>query len=228
MQIKGWPLKFFSSGEWDVVDERLKDLEKINRPYSDGYNPGRALLFESLRRIPLGEVRVCIIGQDPYPTRAHATGIAFSVPSSIQEADYPVTLKNFIREYRSDLGYPMPSSGDLSALSDRGVLLWNAIPSCRSGSSLSHDWRGNEWGLLTSEVVSLLSARGTTFALLGQVARRHLSEIDLTNNNVVVTSHPSPRGNLSSRTPFLGSRLFSTINAKLVDNGASPIDWRLP
>ena len=228
MRIKGWPLDYFNSGEWQVVDERLKDLEKVNRPYADGYNPGRHLLFDALRRTPADAVRCVIMGQDPYPTRAHATGIAFSIPSSIPQHDWPVTLRTFLDEYRTDLGHPMPSSGDLSDWCGRGVLLWNAVPSCRSGASLSHDWRGGEWSLLTREIIRLLSKRGTTFALLGQVARRYLDEIDLTNNNVIVTSHPSPRGNINSRSPFTGSRLFSTINDKLVSNGAEPIDWKLP
>lgn len=228
MQIKGWPLKFFSSGEWQVVNEHLKDLEKTSRPYSDGWNPGRALLFDALRRTPLEKVKVAIIGQDPYPTRAHATGLAFSIPSSIQPEDYPITLRTILTEYQNDLGYPMPSSGDLSTWAERGVLLWNAIPSCRSGASLSHDWRGGEWDLLTKEIVTLLSERGTTFALLGQIAKRHLPAINLTNNNVIITSHPSPRGNMNSKSAFTGSRLFSTINDKLVNNGQEIIDWKLP
>jgi uracil-DNA glycosylase len=228
MQIKGWPLKFFQSGEWQVVNERLKDLEKVNRPVSDGYNPPRSLLFDALRRTPLEEVKVAIIGQDPYPTRAHATGIAFSIPQNIQQADWPITLRTFLDEYRTDLGYPLPSNGDLSSWCAKGVLLWNAIPSCRSGASLSHDWRGGEWGFLTKEIIELLSERGTTFALLGQIARRYLNDIKLTNNNVVVTSHPSPRGNVNSRSPFTGSRLFSTINDKLCNNGQEIIDWKLP
>lgn len=228
MQIKGWPLKFFQSGEWQVVNEHLKDLEKVNRPYSDGYNPGRATLFRALQTTPLEQVKVCIIGQDPYPTRALATGLAFSIPSSVGAADYPITLKTILAEYHSDLSYPMPTTGDLSTWAARGCLLWNAIPSCRSGASLSHDWRGGEWDLLTKEIVELLSTRGVTFALLGQVAQRHVKSINLSNNNVVVTSHPSPRGNMNSKSAFTGSRLFSTINAKLVNNGSDPIDWRLP
>lgn len=228
MKIKGWPLTYFNSGEWQVVNERLKELEQANRPVCDGYSPGRSALFRALQSTPLEEVRCAIIGQDPYPTAVHATGIAFSVPSGVKSEDYPVTLRNILDEYRSDLAYPVPSSGDLSPWTQRGVLLWNAIPSCGYGAPLSHDWRGGEWGLLTQEIVRLLSKRGTTFALLGQVARRYLNEIDLTNNNVVLTSHPSPRGNIASKTPFRGSRLFSSINDKLVNNGAEPIDWKLP
>lgn len=227
MKIKGWPLDYFQSGEWQVVNERLKDLEKINRPISDGYNPGRHLLFESLRRTPLDAVKVAIIAQDPYPDRAFATGLAFSVPSEVAGGDYPVTLRTILNEYTTDLGYPMPTKGDLSEWCSRGCLLWNAIPSCRSGASLSHDWRSGEWDLLTKEIVTLLSARGITFALLGQVARRYLPYINLTNNNVIVTSHPSPRGNINSKSPFVGSRLFSTINDRLVSNGSDPIDWKL-
>lgn len=228
MKIKGWPLRYFETGEWQVVDERLKGLEKLPNTNNGGFNPRRAQLFEALRATPLAETKVAIIGQDPYPGSGHATGIAFSVPSTLDSEHYPVTLRTILDEYKSDLGYSMPSSGDLSSWCKRGVLLWNAIPSCRPGAPLSHDWPGGEWGLLTTEIVTLLSKQGITFALLGQVARRYLPLIGLTNNNVITTSHPSPRGSMNSKSPFRGSRLFSTINAKLVDNGQTMIDWKLP
>lgn len=226
MKIKGWDLSFFNSGEWQVCDERLKALEKVNRRAGfDGYNPGRQSLFEALQRTPLSEVRVCILGQDPYPTRRFATGTAFEIPASIPRAAYPPTLKLFFQEYHTDLGYDIPGSGEFTRWAEQGVLLWNAIPSCRSGESLSHDW--DEWSFLTREIVRKLSDRGIVFALLGQVAKRYLADISTGNNQVILTSHPSPRGNMSSKSPFTGSRLFSTINAKLVANGQDPIDWRL-
>lgn len=226
MKIKGWALDYFNTGEWQVVDERLKDLEKINRPMGrDGYCPGRHNLFAALRHIASDGVRCAIIGQDPYPNTAFATGMAFSVPSDVQSRTYPPTLFNFLREYSSDLGYDLPRNGDLSRWCTQGVLLWNAIPSCRSGQSLSHDW--DEYSYLTREIIQVLSQRGIVFALLGQVARRYINDIDPINNSIIVTSHPSPRGSLNSKTPFLGSRLFSTINDKLVSNGQEPVDWRL-
>lgn len=226
VKIKGWDLSFFNSGEWQVCDERLKRLEKgASSIGSLGYNPGRKSLFKALSLLPAGEVRVAIIGQDPYPTSAFATGVAFSIPPEYKPTDWPPTLQLFLKEYSSDLRYDLPRSGCLEQWSKQGVLLWNAIPSCLPGRSLSHDW--TEYSYLTREIVRTLSRRGIAFALLGQVARRYIEDISLENNAVVVTSHPSPRGNMNSKNPFSGSRLFSTINDKLVNNGQQAIDWRL-
>lgn len=227
MKIKGWDLNFFNTGEWQVCDEKLQELERTGeRVRYDGYCPGRQNLFKALQITPLDKVRVAIIGQDPYPTMAHSTGVAFSIPESIPRESYPNTLRTIFKEYTSDLGYNIPSNGCLIRWATQGVLLWNAVPSCLPGKSLSHDW--TEWSYLTKEIVRRLSSQGIVFALLGQVARRYQGEINLSNNYVITTSHPSPRGSANAKTPFLGSRLFSTINAKLVENGQEIIDWRLP
>lgn len=219
--IYPWKLSYWQTGEWQVCNERLKDLEKAGI----SYNPARSDLFRALRDLPSEEVRVCIIGQDPYPDHRMATGNAFSIPGSISREQFPPTLNVILREYSSDLGYPFPRSGDLGRWTTQGVLLWNAIPTCQAGKTLSHDW--DEYSYLTKEIVQRLSQRGIVFALLGGVAKRHLEDIDLTKNEVIQTSHPSPRGNMNSSRPFTGSRLFSTINDKLVSLGLEPIDWRL-
>lgn len=226
MKIKGWDLDFFNSGEWQVCDERLQLLENQNRRIGrDGYNPGRKGLFNALRSTPLEKVRVAIIGQDPYPSTVLATGLAFSVPAGVPSTQFPPTLQTFLKEYSTDLGYEHPSTGDLGKWCREGVLLWNAVPSCLPNRSLSQDW--TEWSYLTREIIRRCSERGVVFALLGQVARRFTGDISPSNNYVITTSHPSPRGSLSSKTPFIGSRLFSTINAKLVENGQEKINWCL-
>lgn len=220
--IYPWKLNFWQSGEWQVCNERLKDMENAGIQY----NPTRKELFRALRLTQPGEVKVCIVGQDPYPDSEFATGLAFSIPELEGKREvYPPTLRAVFNEYCSDLGYSFPSTGNLDGWAAQGVLLWNAIPSCRSGQSLSHDWP--EYTLLTREIVQLLARRGIVFALLGAVARRHLGDIDLSNNEVILTSHPSPRGSRFSKTPFEGSRLFSTINDKLNSQGLDPINWRL-
>jgi len=216
-----WNLDYWKSGEWQVVNERLKDMERANV----GYNPRRTNLFAALSRTSLDDVVCAIIGQDPYPQGGFATGYAFSIPRSVEPRDFPPTLRTIFSEYHSDLGYPIPDHGDLGRWSDQGVLLWNAIPSCRSGVSLSHDWE--EWSWLTREIITKLSHKGIVFAFLGGVARRYLEYVDLTNNEVILTSHPSPRGSRASKTPFEGSRLFTTINDKLLNQGLKAIDWRL-
>lgn len=214
-------MKWWDCGERQAAEEKLHDL----RLRGDVINPDKSRLYGALSSIPEREVRVAIIGQDPYPTKAFATGVAFSIPSEIPPKDFPQTLRIILQEYHSDLGYRIPDTGNLKPWSDDGVLLWNSIPSCRAGHSLSHDWA--EWEFLTGEIVERLSAKGIVFAFLGAVARRYEDRVDLERNRVICTSHPSPRGIRSSKTPFTGSRPFSTINAKLRELGQETIDWRL-
>lgn len=221
-----WNLDFWKSGEYQVIDERLKDMEKAHgNNYGSPFCPASSNRYRSLALTHPDNVRVAIIGQDPYPDPAFATGLAFSIPPEVPKELYPPTLRCLLTEYSSDLGLPFPNSGDLSRWASQGVLLWNQIPTCKAGVSLSHDW--TEYVYLTREIVQRLSKRGIVFALLGAVARRSLPDIDLTKNEVCITSHPSPRGSYNSKTPFLGSRLFSTINDKLISNGLDPVDWRL-
>ncbi len=220
--IYPWKLKYWTTGEWQVVNERLHDMEKSH----EVYNPSRRNLFKALQTLKPEDCKVAIIGQDPYPQPRFATGYAFSIPDGVEEADYPPTLNTIFKEYKSDLHYELPSSGNLERWRDRGVLLWNAIPSCQANRSLSHDW--DEWSYLTREVITKLSDMGgVVFAFLGSVARRYIEDVDLSKNSIVVTSHPSPRGSINSRNPFLGSRIFTTINDKIADLGGQPIDWRL-
>lgn len=211
-------LQYWKSGEFQVVRERIDDEIKAGVVV----NPPKAQLFKALSVVPLREVRVVIVGQDPYPSSEHATGVAFSVPEGVY---FPQTLKSIFKEYTADLRYPMPTSGDLSRWTDQGVLLWNAIPSTRAGHSLFHNW--DEWKYLTREIVQRCAEKGVVFAFLGATAREFAKDIDERNNRIILTSHPSPRGSLNSRTPFEGSRLFSTINARLNEIGLDPIDWRL-
>ncbi len=219
-----WTLDYWKSGEYQVAREKLDDEQ------SAGYriNPPRADLFRALSLCPEAKVRVAIIGQDPYPDPRFATGLAFSIPRHFSQKEFPSTLRCIYDEYHSDLGYPCPSHGDLSGWGRQGVLLWNAIPSCRAGVSLSHDWPGREWEYLTREIVQRLSSRSCVLAFLGSVAQRFVGDVDETSGAVVIkTSHPSPRGSLNSRSPFRGSRLFSTINDRLVEAGMEPVDWKV-
>lgn len=214
-------LKWWDSGERQAVEEKIDDLEAK----SITCNPKKSLLYKALSATKEADVRVCIIGQDPYPTPGIATGIAFAVPVDLDKRNWPATLNLLLGEYNSDLGYDLPRHGDLHRWTSQGCLLWNAIPSVQSGLPLSNDW--DEWSYLTGEIIRRLSAKGVVFAFLGAVARRYESLVDLTKNRVILTSHPSPRGNRSGRVPFTGSRLFSTINARLNELKLEPIDWEL-
>jgi uracil-DNA glycosylase len=183
-------------------------------------------LFAALDATPFNKVKVAMIGQDPYPNKIHATGIAFSIPSSVIDTDWPPTLINIFKEYCSDLHLPTPTSGDLTPWTEQGVLLWNSTPTCETGRPGSHrSWP--EWPFLTEEMVKELSKKGIVFVLLGAAAKSFAQYIDQTKNDIIYTSHPSPLGSKRSSNPFLGSRVFSTINDKLLSRELVPIEWRL-
>jgi len=217
-----WSLKYWESGEYQAAREKLDDDQKA------GYiiNPDRKSMFRALSLTPEKAVRCVIMGQDPYPQHRHATGVAFSIPRAIPPREFPPTLRTFLAEYCDDLGYTSPSHGCLEDWCSQGVLLWNAIPSCREGQSLSHNWFGCEWHGLTAEIVQRLNAKGVVFALLGKIARS-FSPLVTEPSRLIECSHPSPRGSRASNLPFVGSRLFSRINANLVELGIEAVDWRL-
>lgn len=210
-------LDFWRSPEWQTIQDRLDDFD-LQGPK---YNPARENLFAALDCVPLEQVKVLLLGQDPYPNSKHATGVAFSVPKSI--TDYPPTLLNIFKEYCEDLHYDWPPSGNLLKWCAQGVLLWNAVPTCKVNEPCSHKWM--EWGVLTKEIVTELSKRSIVFVALGNVAKAYMTGVDGENlNRIIRSSHPSPLG---AKYGFLGSRLFSTINVRLRELGKSPIDWRL-
>lgn len=212
-------LKYWQTGEWQVVEEKLNDLTKARILW----NPGKKSLFRALDQVPFDKCRVAIYGQDPYPNHQHATGVALSIPNSI--TTLPPTLKEVYREYQRDLSLEQPTVGDLTPWVKQGVLLWNVIPSCTAGHSLSHDWV--EWTELTKEITEELSKKSIVFVFLGMKARQYKQFVNQDNNYIIETSHPSPRGALSSKAPFVGSRLFSRINDYLVQQKQTPINWRL-
>lgn len=219
MYLNEWHLKFFDSGEWQVIEERLRD--RLEQGIVD--NPDRGNLFAALDVVSPQNIKVAILGQDPYPTHSLACGIAFSISES--ELKFPPTLLNIFKEYSSDLGHPFPSSGSLIPWCRQGVLLWNVIPTCQEGLPGSHrDWW--EWYLLTQEIMEKLNEQGTVVVSLGSFARTFCDGVS--PDRLYAFSHPSPLSALKGNRPFLGSRLFSTVNAKLVELGQAPIDWRLP
>jgi uracil-DNA glycosylase len=223
MTIQTWDdLNYWSTGEWQVIQERLDDYDKSGVRY----NPKRELLFAALDACPYSSVRVCILGQDPYPVHSMATGLAFSVPPG--EKDFPPTLQNILKELKDDLGLDTgtPDTGDLTPWAEQGVLLWNAFPSCEAGKPGSHHW--DEWKLLTEEIIKACSDKGIVFGFLGRKAYDFKKFIDEDANSIVFANHPSPLAvNRTTPHPFLGSRFFTTINSKLVEMKLEPIDWRV-
>lgn len=222
---KPWGLDYWGSQDWKTVRERLDGLASDNTDI----NPSRDVLMDNLRNLSVEEVKVVICGQDPYPDPRFATGHAFSIPRSFEQTEFPSSLRIIFKELSEDLAIKYPTHGDLHGWVKQGVLLWNAIPTCTTGVSRSHDWR--EYHALTREVFGriLTHGGGAVFAFLGAVARGYedIPGKDNPNFPILCCGHPSPRGNISSSSPFTGSRLFSTINAKLTSIGLEPIDWRL-
>jgi uracil-DNA glycosylase len=184
-----------------------------------GYLPAGGHVLRAFER-PLDDVRVLIVGQDPYPTPGHAVGLSFSVAPDVQPV--PRSLVNIYQEMQTDLGLERPSTGDLSPWADQGVLLLNRVLTVRPGKPASH--RGKGWETVTAQAISALVSRGGPLVaiLWGRDARNlvpHLGGIP-----AIESAHPSP---LSAHSGFFGSRPFSRANELLAQQGATPIDWRL-
>lgn len=185
-----------------------------------GYLPAGDHVLRAFER-PLEDVRVLIVGQDPYPTPGHAVGLSFSVAPDVRPI--PRSLVNIFSELESDLGLPRPTSGDLSPWADQGVLLLNRVLTVAPGKPASH--RGKGWESVTAAAIAALVQRGGPLVaiLWGRDARNlvpHLPGIP-----AIESAHPSP---LSAHSGFFGSKPFSRANELLAQQGAAPIDWSLP
>ncbi len=170
---------------------------------------------------PFDDVRVLIVGQDPYPTPGHAVGLSFSVAPDVRPL--PASLVNIFREYTDDLGLPEPSTGELSPWAEHGVLLLNRALTVAPHRPASH--RGKGWEEVTEAAIRGLAARGTPLvAILWGRDARNLRPL-LGGVPCIESAHPSP---MSARGGFFGSRPFSRANQLLIEQGAEPVDWKLP
>lgn len=181
--------------------------------------PAAPQIFRALQEISPTRVRVVILGQDPYPTRGHAHGLAFSVDA---DTKLPRSLVNIFRELEDDLGLPAPRTGDLSDWSQQGVLLLNSVLTVREGDAGSHRNRG--WEHFTDAVLSSLNDNQPhlVFVLWGADAQKKQALIDTSKHTVLTSAHPSP---LSARRGFWKSRPFSRANEALVRHGGQPVQW---
>jgi len=171
---------------------------------------------------PFDDVRVLIVGQDPYPTPGHAVGLSFSVVPEVRTKKR--SLANIYREYSSDLGHPAPATGDLTPWADGGVLLLNRVLTVEPGQPGSH--RGKGWEVVTEQAIRALVDRDgePLVAVLWGRDARNLVPL-LGDVPYVESAHPSP---MSADRGFFGSRPFSRVNALLEELGGEPIDWKLP
>ncbi|NUS72232.1 MAG: uracil-DNA glycosylase [Corynebacteriales bacterium] len=178
---------------------------------------GKAVLraFEQ----PMEQVRVLIVGQDPYPTPGNAVGLSFSVAPDVR---IPASLRNIYKEYCADLGFDRPSNGDLTPWTEHGVLLLNRVLTVRPGESGAH--RGKGWEKVTDAAIKALAARGGPMvAILWGRDAQSLQPL-LGDIPAICSAHPSP---MSADRGFFGSRPFSRANELIVEQGGQPVDWRL-
>jgi uracil-DNA glycosylase len=187
-----------------------------------GYLPAGDHILRAFSR-PLSQVKVLVVGQDPYPTPGHPVGLSFSVAPGVAA---PKSLVNIFTELVDDLGVPRPTSGDLTPWADAGVMLLNRCLTVSPGRPASH--RGRGWELVTDQAIRTLSARAKdgaalTAILWGRDAQSLKPE--LTPIPWVESVHPSP---LSAHRGFFGSKPFSRVNRMIGELGGTPVDWRLP
>ncbi|WP_336628994.1 MULTISPECIES: uracil-DNA glycosylase [unclassified Microbacterium] len=197
----------------------LGDRLRAETAAGRGYLPAGANVLRAFSR-PLADVKVLIVGQDPYPTPGHPIGLSFAVDREVRPL--PRSLGNIYRELESDLGIPPAAHGDLSSWSDQGVLLLNRVLTVRPGAPASH--RGWGWEKVTELAIRALVARDAPLvAVLWGRDAEGLRPM-LGDTPVISSAHPSP---LSASRGFFGSRPFSRANALLEEQGAAPVDWRI-
>ena len=183
------------------------------------YLPAGPNVLRAFQR-PMDQVKVLVVGQDPYPTPGHPIGLSFAVDRHVRPV--PRSLGNIYREMRDDVGIAPPAHGDLTAWSDQGVLLLNRVLTVAPGQPASH--RGKGWEPITDAAIRALVARGGPLVaiLWGKDAQTVTPILD--GVPIIASAHPSP---MSADRGFFGSKPFSRTNALLAERGAAPVDWAL-
>ena len=178
-------------------------------------------IFNALKYADYDDIKVVIIGQDPYHEPNQAHGLAFSVRDGVQ---FPASLNNIFKELHNDIGMPIPKSGDLTKWAKQGVLLLNSVLTVRAHQAGSH--RGYGWEEFTTEIIKKLNKRDkpVIFVLWGNDAKKKEEYITNPQHYILKAAHPSP---LSAYNGFFGCRHFSKINEILRNNNEKEIDWRL-
>jgi uracil-DNA glycosylase len=221
------PLRDLVAPDWAEalapVEPRIRamgDFLRAEVAAGRAYLPAGSAVLRAFAR-PLAEVRVLVVGQDPYPTPGHAMGLSFSVQPDVRPV--PRSLANIFTELVADVGCAPPTSGDLTPWADRGVMLLNRVLTVRPGAPASH--RGEGWEAVTDAAIAALVARGGPLVavLWGRDAQSLAPALQ--GVPTVTSPHPSP---LSARTGFFGSRPFSRVDELLAAQGAGPVDWSLP
>ena len=216
---QSWKEALAGEFEKPYFEHLVKYLHAEKEAGKTVYPPGGAI-FKAFELTPLPEVKVVILGQDPYHGPGQAMGLSFSVPEGVRT---PPSLKNIFREIETDLGISLSGSPNLEKWARQGVLLLNSILTVRAGEPASHSRIG--WMEFTDAVISTVSARcdGVVFLLWGGFARSKKELIDMSRHSVLEAAHPSPLAGGA----FFGCRHFSKTNDILIREGKTPIDWSL-
>lgn len=207
----------------DPVTDRIHELGDFLREENAagrGYLPAGTDVLRAFT-YPFDQVKVLIVGQDPYPTPGHPMGLSFSVHPDV--TPIPRSLANIFRELQEDIGCPAPSSGDLTSWSEHGVALFNRVLTVQPGHSGSH--RGKGWEEVTECAIKALAERDRPLVAILWGRDAQSTAKWLGNTPTVCSPHPSP---LSASRGFFGSRPFSRANELLVSQGAEPVEWALP
>ncbi len=182
--------------------------------------PSGKKIFNALNLTDFHEVKAVIVGQDPYHGEGQANGLSFSVENGIAK---PPSLRNIFKELKADLGIEEPTQGNLSKWGKNGVLLLNSVLTVEAHKPGSHCNRG--WERFTDKILELLSTnKEIVFILWGKKAQEKVSSINLQDNSVIKSAHPSP---FSANNGFFGSKPFSKVNLMLREMGLDPVDWKL-
>ncbi|KRK40981.1 uracil-DNA glycosylase [Loigolactobacillus bifermentans DSM 20003] len=206
----------FAKAYYGQLHEFLKQEYQTQTIYPDMYH-----IFTAFEWTPFSQVRVVILGQDPYHNPNQGMGVSFSVRPGVR---LPPSLQNIYKELQADLGIAPVQHGYLKKWADQGVLLLNSVLTVRQGAAFSH--KGKGWEQLTDKAIEKLSERGgVVFILWGNAAKSKRPLIDESKNTVITGAHPSP---FSANYGFFGSKPFSKTNAALAAFGEQPIDWQLP
>lgn len=216
-----WKKQLSSEFEQDYMQALREFLLKQKQEGKEIFPPGDEY-FNAFNYTPFDQVKVVILGQDPYHGPGQAHGLCFSVPEGVRP---PPSLKNIFKEINRDLGLPIPTNGCLTSWAQQGVLLLNSVLTVEQGKAGAHQKKG--WERFTDSVIQRINEhqQGVVFLLWGSYAHKKGQFIDEAKHRVLRSVHPSP---LSAHRGFLGCGHFSETNQYLQSLGKAPIDWALP
>lgn len=223
MNIKlesSWKAALEKEFEKPYFSELITFVKSQYKLHPNAIFPEGKYIFRALDLCPLDQVKVVILGQDPYPTRGHAHGLCFSVEEHV--SPLPKSLQNIYKELASDVGRPISTNGSLLSWAEQGVLLLNSVLTVAEGRPESHAKRG--WEQFTDAIIKVLSERekGLVYLLWGAKAQQKASFVDSEQNLILQSVHPSP---LSAHRGFFGCAHFSKTNNYLSSKGKAPIKW---